>query len=128
MRFKELRGLFLGLLMAFLDAGLFIYAVTVQDKIKIIAAVFMMMFVLINLLSQFYIRILQDCIFLYHFAGIALLPKIVDFKDIQVIKKMGKHHLMIETAKDSSHIYVWNAEKLLEILNKNKESMKNEKN
>lgn len=116
MRFKELRGLALGLLLLGLDIAFFIYSLMIHNQLKLMLTVFLSLIIVINLLSQFYIRVLNDSIFYYRFAFIALLPQMIEIKDITDVELSSKHHLIMKTSQSQHHLYVWNGQKLQELL------------
>lgn len=116
MRFKELRGLGLALLLFFLDICLFYLGLIEANKMKLVIAILFSFIILLNLLTQYYIRVLTDCLLVYHAFAFVLLPCLVNFKDIQEIILKSKHHIILKTNKRPEHLYVFNGQKVYEIL------------
>ena len=46
----------------------------------------------------------------------AMLPTIIEYKDIQSIEKKSKHHLVIHHTHDS-HVYVFDSDEFLKYYN-----------
>lgn len=116
MRFKELRGLPFGLLLGTIDTWLIIHFINNCNKTKLILAILLGGIVLVNLLTQYFVRFLDDCIMVYHFVGIFFLPTVIDFSQIEHVELKSKYHLLIQTNKGTNHIYVRKADVLYEAL------------
>lgn len=116
MRFKELRGLMITILLALIDVACIVYSISMHDKVKCLIAVVLGGFILMSYLTQFYVRVMSDCILFYHFAGITLLPKILNFSDILQVSCQTKHKVRLVTKDKHYHIYVWHAEKLYQVI------------
>lgn len=116
MRFKELRGLPFGLLLGTIDTWLIIHFINNCNKTKLILAILLGGIVLVNLLTQYFVRLLDDCIMVYHFVGIFFLPTVIDFNQIEHVELKSKYHLLIQTNKGTNHIYVRKADVLYEAL------------
>lgn len=125
MRFKELRGLLFGLILATIDIWLIVHFVIDGNQTKLILAILLSGIVLVNILTQYFVRLLDDCIVLYRFVGIFFLPTIIDFKEIDQVELIGKCHLLIQSKKGKNHIYVRKASKLYEALLKGVSHEKN---
>ena len=122
MRFKELRGLGVALLLAILDGVLIGLSLHAQDRMKLIVALLLSFLIVISLFMQFYIRLFDDGVMCYRSYIVALLPQFVTYDSIQTIEQRGKHHVCLHTDQKTYHLYVWKADKLrLQIETKTKE-------
>ncbi len=112
MRFKELRGLGVALLLAILDGVLIGLSLHAQDRMKLIVALLLSFLIVISLFMQFYIRLFDDGVMCYRSYIVALLPQFVTYDSIQTIEQRGKHHVCLHTDQKTYHLYVWKADKL----------------
>ena len=112
MRFKELRGLGVALLLAILDGVLIGLSLHAQDRMKLIVALLLSFLIVISLFMQFYIRLFDDGVMCYRSYNVALLPQFVTYDSIQTIEQRGKHHVCLHTDQKTYHLYVWKADKL----------------
>ena len=112
MRFKELRGLGVALLLAILDGVLIGLSLHAQDRMKLIVALLLSFLIVISLFMQFYIRLFDDGVICYRSYIVALLPQFVTYDSIQTIEQRGKHHVCLHTDQKTYHLYVWKADKL----------------
>ena len=107
MRFKELRGLGVALLLAILDGVLIGLSLHAQDRMKLIVALLLSFLIVISLFMQFYIRLFDDGVMCYRSYIVALLPQFVTYDSIQTIEQRGKHHVCLHTDQKTYHLYVW---------------------
>ena len=112
MRFKELRGLGVALLLAILDGVLIGLSLHAHDRMKLIVALLLSFLIVISLFMQFYIRLFDDGVICYRSYIVALLPQFVTYDSIQTIEQRGKHHVCLHTDQKTYHLYVWKADKL----------------
>lgn len=112
MRFKELRGLGVALLLAILDGVLIGLSLHAQDRMKLIVALLLSFLIVISLFMQFYIRLFDDGVMCYRSYIVALLPQFVTYDSVQTIEQRGKHHVCLHTDQKTYHLYVWKADKL----------------
>ena len=70
MRFKDLRGTFLSLLLFILDIAVIINGIMFKHKLKIIVSILIIPIILVGYLRQFYIHVNSDCMLLHQFIGI----------------------------------------------------------
>lgn len=128
MRFKELRGLGLSLILILLDIYLCYEGFGSDDKTKLIIAGIFGVIILFSLVAQYYIRILDDCMLMYRCVFIILFPSLVHFKDVEKVTLKSKHHVVLDTKHHQEHSYVFNGHKLEAILNEKLEVYRYEKN
>ena len=112
MRFKELRGLGVALLLAILDGVLIGLSLHAQDRMKLIVALLLSFLIVISLFMQFYIRLFDDGVMCYRSYIVAMLPQFVTYDSIQTIEQRGEHHVCLHTDQKTYHLYVWKADKL----------------
>ncbi|CVH76854.1 hypothetical protein BN3662_01837 [Clostridiales bacterium CHKCI006] len=112
MRFKELRGLGVALLLAILDGVLIGLSLHAHDRMKLIVALLLSFLIVISLFMQFYIRLFDDGVICYRSYIVAMLPQFVTYDSIQTIEQRGKHHVCLHTDQKTYHLYVWKADKL----------------
>lgn len=116
MKFKELRGLALGLILALIDAYLIIFNMINGNKSKMIIGLLLSIFVFVILVFQFYIHVQEYGVVLYHFVAIALLPTLIEYKDLVEIELKNKYHVILKTKYKIYHAYVFNALKFKDTL------------
>lgn len=121
MRFKELRGLGLALMLLVLDLVLFYLGIRDHSRLKLAIAVLFFFIIFFNLMTQFYVRVLDDCLLIYRRYLIFLFPVIISRQDIQNVSYLSKHHVAIQINKRMDHLYVWNAMRLYQLLINRKE-------
>ena len=69
------------------------------------------------LIGRYNIMIFDDSVILYEWKILAMLPINVEYKNIKSIEMKSNHHVVIRHKK-KSHVYVFNALKFVESLEK----------
>lgn len=128
MKFKELRGLFFSFILIVLDICLFIYGISLQDKMRMIVSILIVPIIIINALNQFYIRVIDDSMLIYNFIGPIALAHLIEFKDIQEISKRSNICILIHTKKKKYSIYILKANERFIMIKNKWEEYKNAQN
>ena len=114
MRFKEFRGFLLSSGLFAIDISLLVISFVQLDKTKIILCIGLLLFIVVTYFTQYFIRIYDEYMMIYVFRGIGLLPQIIDFKNIEVVKQISKRKVSIYTKnKKVYHVYIFNSTKLM---------------
>ncbi len=69
------------------------------------------------LIGRYNIMIFDDSVILYEWKILAMLPINVEYKNIKSVEMKSNHHVVIRHKK-KSHVYVFNALKFVESLEK----------
>ncbi len=69
------------------------------------------------MLGRYNIILFDDSVILYEWKIFAMLPINVEYKDIKSIEMKSNHHVVVKHRK-KSHVYVFNALKFVESLEK----------
>lgn len=109
MRFKELRGLLITAVFTLADIVLLIMSLNEGNRAKLMVGLGLSLLIVFMFLTQFYIRLLDDCMMIYKGAVILLLPVIVDYKDIEEMKLTHKFILQIKANGRSYRVYSFKA-------------------
>jgi hypothetical protein len=125
MHFKDLRAFFLSVIFLILNSILFIQSIIRGEQSRTGVCLILFTVIFYSFLKQFYNRILDGWLFIYVFCGFALLPTMINFKDIEKVSKISKRKVTIISKGKKYNIYIFNSDKYLKAL-KNKEIEINE--
>jgi len=129
-KFKELRMLIVCLIMFCVFVGLAIFNAFQDNKGPVIGLVLLSLIALFLLISRYKMVLFDDMMMIYEWKVAAMLPTMIEYRDIKNIQKISQHHVLIEHLH-KSHVYVLNSDKFIlayEQLKKNetKENVENE--
>lgn len=108
-KFKEYRMFIVCLLLLFFFTGMGIYCFMIGEKIKIIAMILFSLIALVLLLGRYKMVLFEDCMIIYEWKYLAMLPTMIEYQDIQSIEKKSKHHILIQHQR-ITHIYVFDSD------------------
>ncbi|MFV0393786.1 MAG: hypothetical protein ACK5LC_05260, partial [Coprobacillaceae bacterium] len=101
MKYRELRMLcFMGLLFLIALAGSLYFFIDGNTSKGIIGLIISFIAIM-TLLTKYRMRIDNDFVVVYVFRGIAILPILIDFKDITEVKLLSKHKMVLHHPKKS---------------------------
>ena len=112
-KFKEYRMFILCLLIliAFVILGVIWF---IQGRISLVIGALLLIGIdAILLFARYKIILFDDMMIIYEWKILAMLPTVIEYKDIQSIEKKSQHHLYIYHQKRSS-IYVMNADEFID--------------
>ena len=112
-KFKEYRMFILCLLIliAFVILGVVWF---IQGRISLVIGALLLIGIdAILLFARYKIILFDDMMIIYEWKILAMLPTVIEYKDIQSIEKKSQHHLYIYHQKRSS-IYVMNADEFID--------------
>lgn len=116
-RFKELR-MFVFCVVLFVVFTTIGFICFINKDMKRAIIMLVLSFVALTLLiGRYNIMLFDDSIILYEWKLLAMLPINVEYKHIKVIEMKSNHHVVIKHKK-KSHVYVFNALKFVESLEK----------
>ena len=116
-KFKELR-MFIVCILLFLICSVIALICFINKDIKKAIIMLVLSFVALTLLLGRYNIILFDTsVILYEWKIFAMLPINVEYKDIKSVEMKSSHHVVIKHNK-KTHVYVLNAMKFIENLEK----------
>lgn len=116
MKFKELR-LLLICFIAFLGMIVIsVQAILLKDTRRLILTILLSFMALTMVLGRFNMRLLDDCMLIYEFKIIGILPSMIDYKDVKEVKAVSRFKVRIMHRRKST-IYVLNAQKFADTLN-----------
>lgn len=84
-----------------------------KNTMHTIGALLLSSIALLLLLTRYQNILFDDMMIIYEWKVIAMLPVVIEYKDIQSIKKHSKHHIVVHH-KRKSHIYVFNSDLFLQ--------------
>ena len=112
-KFKEYRMFILCLLIliAFVILGVIWF---IQGRISLVIGALLLIGIdAILLFARYKIILFDDMMIIYEWKILAMLPTVIEYKDIQSIEKKSQHQLYIYHKKRSS-IYVMNADEFID--------------
>lgn len=112
-RYKDLRMLIVSVFITILCFAAMIYFI--NEKIKFLIVVFLFITTLPTMLLRYNAKVFQDSVMVYVFKGIAILPELINFCDIQDIKLVSKHKVVI-SHKKKARLYIVNGEEFFDEL------------
>lgn len=108
-RFKEYRMFLFCLVLLMIFVGVGVYNFILKQPMRVLGMFILVLVTLFLLMSRFKLILFDDMMMIYEWKYIALMPSVVQYKDIQSMEKISKHHLIIHHLKDS-HVYVFNSD------------------
>ena len=121
-KFKEYRMFLLCTVMLIIFVGMAIYYLVNKSMPRFIAMLIFSFIALTLVLGRFNIVLFDDSMILYEWKLAAMLPIVVDYKDIKNIEKKSKHCVVVEHKK-KTNVYIFNSDQFLETY----QSLKNNK-
>jgi len=115
-RFKEYRMFIVCLMMFIAFIGIGVYSAMNGHKPQMIGAFMLALIALFLLLGRYKMVLFDDVMMIYEWKVAAMLPTIIEYKDIQSIEKKSKHHLVIHHTHES-HVYVFDSDEFLKYYN-----------
>lgn len=112
-RYKDLRMLIVSVFITILCFAAMIYFI--NEKIKFLIVVFLFITTLPTMLLRYNAKVFQDSVMVYVFKGIAILPELINFCDIQDIKLVSKHKVVI-SHKKKARLYIVKGEEFFDEL------------
>lgn len=112
-RYKDLRMLIVSVFITILCFAAMIYFI--DEKIKFLIVVFLFITTLPTMLLRYNAKVFQDSVMVYVFKGIAILPELINFSEIQDIKLVSKHKVEI-LHKKKARLYLVKGEQFFDEL------------
>ena len=79
------------------------------DRMKLIIVLLLALSVIPTLIVRFNASVFEDGMLIYTFRGIAILPQMIEFKDLTSYKLLSKHVLELQSQNKTQKIYLVNA-------------------
>ena len=79
------------------------------DHMKLIVVLLLALSVIPTLIVRFNASVFEDGMLIYTFRGIAILPQMIEFKDLTSYKLLSKHVLELQSQNKTKKIYLVNA-------------------
>lgn len=79
------------------------------DRMKLIVVLLLALSVIPTLSVRFNASVFEDGMLIYTFRGIAILPQMIEFKDLASYKLLSKHVLELQSRNKTQKIYLVNA-------------------
>ena len=79
------------------------------DRMKLIVVLLLALSVIPTLIVRFNASVFEDGMLIYTFRGIAILPQMIEFKDLASYKLLSKHVLELPSRNKTQQIYLVNA-------------------
>lgn len=112
-KFRELRMTILCAVICIIMFIISIIQYINQNKGGLIGAILLLVIALMLLLTRYKMVMYDDMMMIYEWKIVAMLPSIIEYKDIQEIKALSKHRVFIKH-KHKSKIYVFNSQRFLD--------------
>ena len=112
-RFKEYRMFLLCLILLMLFTGFGVYSLLQDEALRALGLAILALITLFLLLGRYKMILFDDMMMIYEWKVAAMLPTMIEYRNIQSIEKKSKHHLVIHH-QHNSHIYVFNSDLFLE--------------
>jgi len=115
-KFKELR-MFIICFILFIIFIVYATVSFIQKNIPhAIGALLLSSIALLLMLGRYKLILFDDCMIIYEWKVLAMLPSVIEYKDIQSVEMKTNHHIIIQH-KRKSHIYVFHAHQFIETYN-----------
>ncbi len=111
-KFKEYRMFLVCLVIFMFFIGLGVFSLLQKHIPQMIGAFLLSFIALFLLLLRYKMVLFDDMMMIYEWKIAAMLPTIIEYKNIQSIEKKSKHHLVIHHIHDS-HIYVFDSDEFM---------------
>ena len=111
-KFKELRMFILCFVLFAIFFSMMIYYVITHSTTRAIAMAIFSFIALTLVLGRYHMVLFDDSMVLYELKLAAMLPVVVNYKDITNIEIKSKHHLIVHH-QYPTHVYVFNSEAFL---------------
>lgn len=115
-KFKEYRMFIFCLLLFIVILGFSIHSFLDKNPLRLLAMIILLLVTLFLLTARFKIILFDDMMMIYEWKLIALLPTVIEYKDIQDIKRISKHCVEI-THHKISRVYVFDSQKFIDEYN-----------
>lgn len=115
-KFKEYRMFIVCLILFMAFVGIGTFCLLQGHKIQAIGSFMLALIALFLLLLRYKMVLYDDMMMIYEWKVAAMLPTIIEYKDIQSIEKKSQHHLVI-THQHVSHVYVFDSDVFLSTYN-----------
>ena len=115
-KYKEYRMFIVCVCIIIMIIPLLIMSILNKSMLRMILASFLLVWALMVLIIRFNIVLDQDYLVSYKWQVAAMLPYMIEYKDIQNISKISKHVVVIEH-NDTSKIYVLNSDTFMNDIN-----------
>ena len=79
------------------------------DRMKLIVVLLLALSVIPTLIVRFNASVFEDGMLIYTFRGVAILPQMIEFKDLASYKLLSKHVLELQSQNKTQKIYLVNA-------------------
>ena len=79
------------------------------DRMKLIIVLLLALSVIPSLIVRFIASVFEDGMLIYTIRGIAILPQMIEFKDLASYKLLSKHVLELQSQNKTQKIYLVNA-------------------
>lgn len=116
-RFKELRMFIFCIVLFLVCTSIALICFLNKEMTRAIIMVVLSFVALTLLIGRYNIMIFDDSVILYEWKILAMLPINVEYKNIKSVEMKSNHHVVIRHKK-KSHVYVFNALKFVESLEK----------
>lgn len=111
-KFKEYRMFWVCLVIFIVFIGMSIYFGVQGHIAQLIGTCLLSLIALFLLLLRYKMVLFDDMMMIYEWKVAAMLPTMIEYKDIQSMERKSKHHLII-THKHVSHVYVFNTDQFI---------------
>ena len=95
------------------------------DRMKLIVVLLLALSVIPTLVVRFNASVFEDGMLIYTFRGIAILPQMIEFKDLTSYSLNSKHQIELQFNNHTKNIYLVNATSFYEELDKKFNQYKN---
>lgn len=108
-KFKEYRMFWVCAIIFVIFVGVGLYCAIYKQTAQLIGACLLSLIALFLLILRYKMVLFDDMMMIYEWKVAAMLPTIIEYKDIQSIEKKSKHHLIVRHAHQS-HVYVFDTD------------------
>lgn len=108
-KFKEYRMFLVCFVIFIAFLGVAVYCGLENHRTQMIGALMLSLIALFLLLLRYKMVLFDDVMMIYEWKVAAMLPTMIEYKDIQSVEKKSQHHVVIKHTH-ISHIYVFNSD------------------
>lgn len=112
-KFREYRMLLVCIFLFVIFLSAFLYYMMIHEKVKMIAMILFVFITSMLLLFRYKMVLFNDAMVVYEWKVFALLPVMIEYKDISSIEKVSKHRVKVHH-QHITYVYVVDAQKFVD--------------
>ena len=112
-RFKDYRMFWVILVLFGFFIGTGTYSLLIGNKLPAIGCFLLATIAFFMTIVRYKNILMDDTMMIYEWKIMAMLPTMIEYKDIQSVEKIGKHRLVVKHKKES-YVYVFDSDAFID--------------